>query len=412
MLRRFAENIAGNMSIMMLGMMLVAALVVGGVIDYMSLVNQKHQVQDIADRTAVSAARELVVAKASDDRVQAVAEVFLQANYNLADGKVKAKILNGGRAVQVEVSIAPKVFFPGPIGRNAKRPTATATAEIAGGGNVCMIGLDQSRPSTLDMKDNARLTASNCAIYSNSQSKTSLKVHGSAKVKAKLVCVAGGVGGSKGSVNPKPIEDCPPIEDPLRDRPMPPIGLLKCDYLATVVPVLTKVKLKPGTYCGGILVAGGEAVLEPGMYIINNGALAVTLNGKLSGENVGFFLKGATSTILFTPDTHISLTAPKTGPMAGLLFFEDRNTILATYHQISSNDARRLVGTMYIPKSKLMIDATSPVADKSEYTVIIAREFELRDGPELVLKTDYDSSPIPLPDGVGDKAEPQIRLIN
>lgn len=399
------------MTVFMLAMLVVATLIIGGVIDFMSLVNQKQTVQDVADRTAVAAARELVIAKGTKERVQSVSERYLVANYSGAGAKVNAEIVENGRAVKVDVSADPQVYFPGPVGRNAKRVKASATAEIAGGGNVCMIGLDKSLPWTLDMKDKARLTAVDCAIYSNSTSNKSFKVHDSAKVKAELVCVGGGVDGPKTAIQPEAITDCPPITDPLRDRPMPDIGLLHCDYLATVV--ITKVTLKPGTYCGGITVAlTGVATLEPGMYIINNGALAVTANGTLKGDNVGFFLKGASSTILFTPNTHISLTAPKTGPMAGILFFEDRNTILATYHQISSNDARRLVGTIYIPKSKLMIDATSPVFDKSEYTIIIAREFELKDGPELVLKTDYESSPIPVPDGVGNKAEPRIKLIN
>lgn len=398
------------MSIMMLGMMLVAVLIIGGVVDYMSLINQKHDLQGIADRTAIAAAREMVVSKASDERVQSVANLYVEANYKGTSAKAVATIAEKGRAVEVEVSADPRVYFPGPIGRNAKRVKARATAEIAGGGNVCMIGLDQKMPSTLNMMNSARLTADNCAIYSNSVSSKSLQLHNFAKVRASLTCVSGGVDGSPSSVEPAAITDCPPIEDPLRDRPMPNIGLLTCDYLATVVLPLTTVTLKPGVYCGGIAVAGGKAVLQPGMYVINNGALAVTANGTLEGENVGFFLKGATSTILFTANTHISLTAPKTGPMAGILFFEDRNTIFKTYHRIQSNDARRLVGTMYIPKSKLMIDANNPVADKSEYTIIIAREFELREGPELVLKTDYDSSPIPVPDGVGNKAELRIRL--
>lgn len=409
MLRRFASNRRGNMTVFMLGLLLIASLIVGGVIDFISLVQQKHAIQDLADRASVAAAREMVVSKAEDERVQAAADAFVAANYKGKKIEAIAKVADKGRAVDIEVRAAPRVFFPGPVGRSAKTVVAYATAEIAGGGNVCMIGLEKNLPS-LDMKNKARVTAEDCAIYSNSTSKKSIKVAGTAKVKANLVCAAGGVSGPKTAIQPEAVTDCPTIDDPLRDRPMPDIGLLKCDYLATVVPLLTKVKLKPGIYCGGILVAGGTAELEPGMYVINNGALAVTLNGTLKGENVGFFLKGATSTLLFTPDTHISLTAPKTGPMAGILFFEDRNTILATYHQISSNDARRLVGTMYIPKSKLMIDATSPVFDKSEYTIIIAREFELKDGPELVLKTDYKSSPIPVPDGVGNKADPAIRL--
>ena len=65
---------------------------------------------------------------------------------------------------------------------------------------------------------------------------------------------------------------------------------------------------------------------------------------------------------------------------------------------------------MYFPNSMLLIDATHPGADQSEYTVIVAKEFELRDGPELVLNTNYGGTPIPLPDGVGNKGHPTVRL--
>jgi hypothetical protein len=48
-----------------------------------------------------------------------------------------------------------------------------------------------------------------------------------ARVKADLVCVAGGISGSTSAVTPnKPITDCPVLEDPLR-RPEPKVGLLK-----------------------------------------------------------------------------------------------------------------------------------------------------------------------------------------
>ncbi len=96
--------------------------------------------------------------------------------------------------------------------------------------------------------------------------------------------------------------------------------------------------------------------------------------------------------------------------MAGLLFFEDRTTTFATYHQITSKDARNLVGTMYLPNSKLLIDSRDPVADRSDDTIIIARKFELRDGPELVLNTDDADSDSPVPDGVGNNTSSSIRL--
>ena len=160
-----------------------------------------------------------------------------------------------------------------------------------------------------------------------------------------------------------------------------------------------KTTLEPGVYCGGINVIGGDVTLKPGTYILNNGGLVVSNGGKLSGENVGFYLTGALglSTIQFAPSTTISLTAPKTGDMAGMLFFEDRDVLFKFPHIIASNNARNLVGTIYLPGNTLEINSQDPIADQSDYTVIIARKFDMKDGPELVLNTDYENSLIPVP---------------
>lgn len=117
----------------------------------------------------------------------------------------------------------------------------------------------------------------------------------------------------------------------------------------------------------------------------------------------------------------MDLTAPKTGVMSGLLFFSNSENatmtkaasakVLIQGHVIRSDNARRLVGTVYLPDDKLVIDGNSPVADKSEYTVIIAKAFQLNNGPNLVLQTDYDASDIPVPDGVGPMKESSVRLL-
>jgi Flp pilus assembly protein TadG len=401
------------MAIMMLGIMAVVTFIVGGIVDYMSLQNQQQTLQGVADRAAIAAAQELVVFKGSNDRIAAVAKTFVDANYHERAHTTTAQVTEKGKAVEVNITATPQTYFPGPIAQGVKVVKATATAEIAGGGYVCMIGLDPTAPSTLDMSDKARVTAQKCAIYSNSKNKASLNLHSLARVKADLVCVAGGVSGSTSAVTPNaPVTDCPALRDPLRDRPQPNVGLLQCDHVLTVVitALSGKVKLKPGVYCGGINVVGGDVKLDPGTYIMNNGTLTVTAGGKLVGENVGFFLTGALSTIQFGPSSTISLTAPKTGDMAGMLFFEDRHTIFAIPHRIASDNARNLVGTIYLPNNQLTIDSKHPIADQSDYTVIIAKKFQMMDGPELVLNTDYDHSPIPVPDGVGNKARPMVHL--
>jgi Flp pilus assembly protein TadG len=470
-LRNFRSNLKGSMTLFAGGAMLVAAFIVGGVIDYLSLSNQKHALQAVADRAAIAAAQELIVFKGSDGRVDAVAESFVKVNYTAKPYKVEALVIDDGKAVEVTISAEPQTYFPGPVAAGVKVVKVMSVAEISGGGYVCMVGLSTSEPSTLDMHDKARVTAENCAIYSNSRSPSSLRLHSAARVKADLVCVAGGVTGSKASVSPNaPIEDCPPLADPLRDRPEPNVGLLECnnilgagsilgadllgkdgnllnvkdllgkkglvgglgngdllkktklltdiaggDLVGNLAPgllVTGKTTLEPGVYCGGINVIGGDVTLKPGTYILNNGGLVIMNGGKLMGENVGFYLTGALglSTIQFAPSTTISLTAPKTGDMAGMMFFEDRDVLFKFPHIIASNDARNLVGTIYLPGNTLEINSKKPVADKSDYTVIIARKFDMKDGPELVLNTDYESSPIPVPDGVGNKSRPIVKL--
>ncbi|MDP3738513.1 MAG: pilus assembly protein TadG-related protein [Hyphomonadaceae bacterium] len=403
------------MTIMMLGIMAVATFVIGGIVDYMSLQNQKQTLQGVADRAAIAAAQELIVFKGTNGRVAAVATSFVDASYTAMPHETTAEIIEDGKAVRVSITAKPQTYFPGPIAQGVSAIGAQATAEVSGGGYVCMIGLSPTESSTLDMKDKARVTATDCAIYSNSKNKASLKLHSLARVKADLVCVAGGVSGAMSAVSPnKPITDCPPLEDPLRDRPEPKVGLLKCDHLLTVLitGLSGKVTLEPGVYCGGINVKlGGDVTLKPGTYIMNNGTLTVDTGGKLQGENVGFFLTGLLSTIQFGPSSTISLTAPKTGDMAGMLFFEDRDRLLGLPHRIASDNARKLVGTIYLPNNTLLIDSKDPIADQSDYTVIIARKFEMKQGPELVLNTDYENSPIPVPDGVGNKAKPTVRLI-
>jgi Flp pilus assembly protein TadG len=455
----FASNRQGNIALMALGCVAVSVLVGGGIIDYMSLRNQEGALQDVADRAAIAAAQELVVFKGSNDRVDSVAATFVDANYK-REHETEAEIVNNGKGVKVTITSAPQTYFPGPIAQGVTEVKAVAIAEISGGGYVCMIGLDENAPSTLEMSDKAKVTAEKCAIYSNSANSASLTLHSLARVKADLVCVAGGVFGAKSAVTPnEPVEDCPPLEDPLRDRPEPNVGLLQCDNIlgkegvlgkngilgkgltgkegllgkdgallnkdsgllkggdlvGAIAPgllVTGKDELEPGVYCGGLNVIGGDVKLKPGTYILNNGGLVVANGGKLVGENVGFYLTGALglSTIQFAPSSTISLTAPKTGDMAGMLFFEDRDVLFKFPHIIASNDARSLVGTIYLPGNTLEINSQNPIADQSDYTVIIARKFEMKDGPELVLNTDYENSPIPVPDGVGNKAKPTVRL--
>ena len=129
------------------------------------------------------------------------------------------------------------------------------------------------------------------------------------------------------------------------------------------------------------------------------------------GENVGFYMT-ENGRFQFALNSSIRLTAPKDGAMAGLLFFEDRSAATNGLHRIASDDARLLLGTIYLSRGTLVVDANKPVADQSAYTAIVARKLTLKAGPNLVLNSDYDSTDIPVPVGLKNLAGGRIALSN
>lgn len=407
------------------GLMLAAALIVGGVVDYASLTLQNSELQAAADNAALGAARELQVATKDGERLTAVATLIAKSNlHNMKGIAVTATPLGKGAGVEVSITAPPRVFFPGIIGMTAKPVSASAVAEIQGSA-VCMIGLEVKTDRTLHMQKKAAITARNCAVYSNSKGKGGITLEGDAKVTADFICSAGGVKlDKKLALDPAPLTDCPPLSDPLANRPPPTVGA--CDYTKFKLAKDKTQSLSPGVYCGGMEIEG-TANLGAGVYIIKDGPLKVK-KGELHGKHVGFFLTGKDALINFEKDTVIELSAPRTGPLAGLLFYEDRSTPPADgpaapheldpeglpkprEHRIRSDDARELVGTIYIPRNKLLVDGEKPVASESAYTVIIAREFALAEGPEIVLNADYELTDVPVPEGVGNNSKKSTRLV-
>ena len=73
---------------------------------------------------------------------------------------------------------------------------------------------------------------------------------------------------------------------------------------------------------------------------------------------------------------------------------------MRTYRIISDN-ARTILGTIYLPAGRVVIDAKKPVGDQSAYTVIVARMINLYDGPNLMLNAQYGATDVPVPKGVG-----------
>ena len=402
LIRKFARSHHGSIAVMtaICGPALLA--VVGVAIDYLMMNHIKGQLQAAADSAAIAGVKELSLSGVTEKQIKAVAESFVHTN--LGDNKngalsIDITIANEKRTVDVALKQEWTPFLLHFVGSGVTPIRAKAQAKTIGLRLACVLGLSELTPPGVQLWSKASLVADGCDVYSNTKTPLGLVVNDNATLKADLICVSGGyVALSPGAVVPKPLTDCPKFDDPLASRQAPKVG--GCDHLAMIIINQTKT-LNPGVYCGGLTILGKSKVkLNPGVYIIHNGLLKVSGSATMTGENVGFYLSGLLTLMFFDSGTTIDLTAPKDGPLAGILFFEDRKAPPLRIHRIGSNNARNLVGTIYLPLGILFVDANAPVADNSAYTALVVRSLQLSEGPKLVLHSDYKSTSIPVPDGL------------
>jgi len=333
----------------------------------------------------------------SSEVVTSIAKNYLQAamsrSNQLASPTTDVALLNNNSSLQVAATATYRTqLFRISVNLGAR---AVATAS---GFPICAIGLDPKAPDTIHLEANARVTAQFCAVQSNSRNPQGLSGADNSVLTAASICSSGGKVGTKVNYSPDPLTDCPVLPDPLASRPMPPIGL--CNYNNEVINGGT-VAILPGVYCGGLHVTGGAHVtLTPGVYIMNGGPLLVDNHSSFTAQSAGVFLHGAGANFFFDGSSSVSMTAPTTGIMAGMLLFEDPTAPAGIAHQILSNNAPLLLGTIYTPKGAIVIDANSAIAQQSAFTIIVADKMQLFGGPNLVLNSNYHLTNVPVPGGL------------
>lgn len=404
----FAADQRGSIALKFALVLPVLLGITGVTVDYTVILDQRSRLQSAADAASIAAARELGLADAKTENVQSIVEAVVKAyladNHRSADVRISAAVGNSPLQVNVTATQSPDTPFGSGFGIGEAELTVESSARIAGRPNICVLGLDPSEMGTIYLEKNARVTGNDCAVFSNSSHVSGIKSKNSARLKASLICSRGGKDGSKGNFEPDPIVDCPSFDDPLASRPEPTVGA--CVETKLTISAQTRT-LMPGTYCGGLTITkDSEVTLQPGIYVIKDGPLVVEGRSSVTGQGTGFFFTGTGAVFTFAAASSISLSAPAEGPMAGLLMFEGRNQSKNAQHKILSDDARVLLGTIYLSRGELHVDATSPIADQSAYTAIVARTMRLYGGPHLVLNTNYDMSPIPVPEGIKGAGQP------
>jgi hypothetical protein len=292
-------------------------------------------------------------------------------------------------AVEVIVRQSVKTFFMALGGFHTMDVTARAVAR-RGPSTTCMHVLDPAASSAVSASGGAVVQV-NCGVQVDSSSNTALSVSGGARLTATQVNIVGNYSSSGGGIiSPAPTIHVAAEPDPLAHVPAPAVGACnQTNYSVSSGQVRT---ISEGVYCGGISVSGGARLtLNPGTYILKGGGLSVSGGSYLTGAGVTFYNTFAAGysygAISLSGGTYNQLSAPTTGPLAGMLFFQDRNLTSGSASSLSGGATSRFDGALYFPKTAV----TYSGGTGTQYTIIVAKTLSFSGG--TTLNSNYSSLP-------------------
>lgn len=397
---KYAADARGGLTVISALVLPIALIIIGWAVDYGNLFLIRTELQAAADGGAIQAAKNFALKSNGKAAFETAVQEFVDLNVKAENDalSVTTSIDASKQTVTVVVKRNWTPFFAQLLDSSITPVVATATALYRGTQNLCILTLDPHSSKALHLDKNAQVVGNDCAIYSDSDDLEGLRLDQNSSIKAGEICSVGGVLAKTRAIEPPATSNCPVVADPLLSRRPPDFS--GCDYKNIVVKDEVK-NLLPGTYCGGLTITGTSTVrFEPGTYVIKDGPFTIDGAASVTGTDVGFYLTGTNNRINFNKGNLIRFSGPEKGGLAGILIFQDRASSQKQSNVINSGAVRELTGTIYLPNGKLLIDPNATVAEESAYTAIVVYRLELTEGPVLVLKTDYGSTAVPVPEGI------------
>ena len=277
---------------------------------------------------------------------------------------------------------APATLFASVFGSDFLDIVASAAAGKRS--STCIMALEQEAVDALALDFAAAIEAHDCTVQVNSRHKRAFRVLLGSKVNAAGLCVTGSFYVSQwAEVQPEVTEGCLPAVDPLAELEPPEFD--GCDYHNSSF-FNYHGTLQPGVYCGGLKVFGlSNVTLAAGTYVIKDGPLSLAGFSEITGEEVAFFLTGDDALIRFSEMSTLTLRAPTSGDLEGILVFQDRDYI---GHHIWESDApTELYGTIYLPNGHLLSQSSNAITPVDSCNVLIAKSirFAFKSGVSIDL---------------------------
>ena len=379
--RRFSNCTQGNVAVAFAFALVPLLAAAGAAVDYGSAFGQQTKLQAFVDSTALAAASG---ATESISEKNVVANAFINSEFSA----ITPRVVVNGDEVKVTVSQNYATAFMKVVGIDTVSINVTATA-IAKSTPVCILALDRTATDALKIwGSSSQVVAKDCVVHSNSQAASGMSSTSNAISTAEVFCSSGGASG--GQFNPPPRTFCNSVKDPYTLLPVPSVG--SCDQTNLYISG-GRYNLKPGVYCGGLKIDGGNVILDPGTYIMKDGDFAVSgSTANIRGVNVTIYLYGDTSSVSVAGGAVVELSAPKSGPYDGMVFVQNPSFGQTLTSKFTGNSATKIVGSAYFPTQTVSVGGTGDFGLNSPYMAFVAQKLEFHGNGAITMNLDAAGS--------------------
>lgn len=373
-----------------------------GAIDLFAVHTAQSRLQTIADASALAGAPALALATdgaAARERAAAFVAGAMSEWAEAPSFEGTYEIVNQGgqRAIHVLLRGHRPSFFANMLPPGGWNFSGDATATSVGLVPLCVLVTGTSQTKVLNVMDTGRLAAPACMVHSNKD----ILVEGGSITAAAVQAVTS----AGGSISPSPGTGAARIDDPFSGLSLERNRGLECPLRAVLEPLKLAVgvtRLQPGIHCGGLEASGTSTlILAPGEHWFLGGHLVVKENARLEGDDVVLFFDKA-SKFAFVDRALVRLSGRTSGPYAGIVMGATRDN--PQDFLISSDNVESLLGVIYVPAARLIVEGSADVARDSAWTVIVAKMLQMKGSPSLFINANYNATNVPVPNGVGPRA--------
>lgn len=399
-LNRLRHDRKGGVAIMFMFMVVGLFGFVALAIDTSMWYSTKRRLQTAADAAARAGAYELLrVTVKNEDVVNAATADAAKYGFTSAAGaNVQVVPSKDDGTVETTITMPATLNFARLFTSAPPTVRASAMAAAPQSPPPCLTLLEPMATPALSLGGGTKVSSPSCRLQVNSTGNNAIKMNSPSTIDAAQICV-GGTNNATGTT--VPIEKCTPLQDPLAFWQPPQYGAC-----TQILPILIANQTRTISNTSGtevfcnvtVTINASNVTFAPGIYVLKDTNLVISNNSTVTGDGVGFLLVG-TSKITIDKGT-VSLSAPKTGQMAGMIVAQVRDATVGVLHKFDGADVR-YEGAFYLPTQDVEYAGQTKSTNVPPFTTFIVRRLTLSGQANLTLNNNYAASDVPVVGKIG-----------